>query len=86
MRRTALNIRQMHKEMNNVLGMLHGTVGKENRLVQFLEITALLLDALAIRYPDQEPPQVIDALHDEAYEKWEKTEKAKETMRDDTAH
>ena len=81
-----MTIRQMYHELNNILGMLQGTVGKENPLVQFLENLALVLDALAIRYPSKDMTNVIDMLHDDAHEVWEKSEKAKEALKNDSAH
>ena len=81
-----MTMRQMYNELNNILKTLQGTVGAGNPLVQFMERIAQVLDALAIRYPNHSMMQVIDELHDDAHDEWEKSEKAKEAMKDGTAH
>lgn len=81
-----LNVRQLHKEFQSIVEVLQGTVGKENPLSDLMLVTAGLLDALAIRYPNMNLEEVSDALHDEAHDEWEKSEKAKEALKNDSAH
>ena len=83
---TTLTVRQLHKEFQGLVEVLHGAVGKENPLADLMLVTKGLLDALAIRYPEMNLEEVCDALHDEAHDEWEKSEKAKEALKNDSAH
>ncbi len=81
-----LTVRELHKEFQSINEVLSGSVRDGNPLADLMVVTAGVLDALAIRYEGKSLEEVCDALYDEAHDEWEKSEKAKEALKNDSAH
>lgn len=71
-----MTVRELYKKLSELRTSITQEVGSKNNVVRVLSLSAKILDAVAVRYPNAAVGDVIDELHDTSYEEWKDQQNA----------
>tara|TARA_R100000664_G_C2757778_1_gene146192 strand:+ start:3581 stop:3802 length:222 start_codon:yes stop_codon:yes gene_type:complete len=71
-----MTTRELYKKLSSLRTSIAQEVGSDNNVVRLLSLSAKVLDAVAVRYPNKSIGDAIDELHDRSYEEWKEEQGA----------